>query len=105
MKNPAAITKIEQVTEAIESLIVSIVARETHKPNLRAGFDNITEARKEVSDALTDFLTPTLRVVTTEETRTVGPVSKTARTTTITGVREIVEHIPAPDARPAYPTD
>jgi hypothetical protein len=104
MSNSAAITKIEQVTEVIESLIVASVDLQLLSPS-RIRHENVRDARDELSTALKDFLTPTLRVVTTEETRTVGPVSKTARTTTITGVREIVEHIPAPDARPTYPTD
>jgi len=87
MSNPQQTTKIEQVTEAIEALVlaqtVAITSGGGHHFH-----EQILIARTELADALKELLTPTLRVVT-------GPVDAVSRVK--------LETIPAPDARPAYP--
>lgn len=71
-------TKIELVAEAIETLVLSVVASATNKIDSERllHHENVVDARKTVADALRIAFTPTLR---------------------------IVDSIPAPDARPAYP--
>jgi len=109
MTNAATITKIEQVTEAIESLVVASITLHQN-PNYK-NHKGVADARQEVAAALTDFLAPTLRVVVNEKIDIVGDVSSTVRRTVsepfLQPVRDeasgTVEHIPAPDARPAYP--
>jgi len=72
-------TKIELVTEAIEALVLAQViamnpACNEHERHIAA--KNVIDARKVIRDSLKTLLTPTLR---------------------------IIDHIPAPDARPTYP--
>jgi hypothetical protein len=57
-------TKVERVVEAIEGLTVAVAANvhgggDTHGSK----FEDVIGARKEVSEALHDFLRPALRVV------------------------------------------
>ncbi len=75
MSNPQQETKIELVTEAIEALVLAqvVALREGH-----SAMGQVVDARRAVSEALRELLTPTLRVVT-------------------------METIPAPNARPVYP--
>ena len=82
MSNPQQETKIELVTEAIESLTRAVVAHQANPSDPRASFEQVQDARAEVSSALRELLTPTLRVMTGGKT---------------------LETIPAPDARPVYP--
>lgn len=76
--NPAAETKIELVTEAIETLVLATVV--AHANGGSHHHKTVVDSRKCLHDSLRELLTPTLRVVAPRET------------------------IPAPDARPAYPT-
>lgn len=81
MSSPAVETKIELVTEAIESLTRAVVAHQANPSNPRACYDHVRDARAEVANALRELLTPTLRVVCTERTDTVGAIStKLSRT-------------------------
>lgn len=77
-------TKIELVTEAIESLVLAQVAA------LKPGHDrfsgplaheNVVAARKDVHDALKELMTPTLRVITSEREDRAGDISTTHRRT------------------------
>jgi hypothetical protein len=65
--HPTAETKIELVTEAIETLVLAAVAAQIPKdqfPSERAArHKNIADARQCVHDALCTLMTPTLRVV------------------------------------------
>jgi hypothetical protein len=64
MSNPQQETKIELVTEAIESLTRAVVAHQADPLNSRACYDNVRDARAEVASSLRELLTPTLRVFT-----------------------------------------
>lgn len=79
-------TKIELVVEAVETMINAIVAgsgrHALRGDDARRQYELVQAARKEVAASLRILLQPTLRAV--------APPVK--------------EHIPAPDARPAYPT-
>jgi hypothetical protein len=72
-------TKIELVTEAIESLVMASVVA-LNSPDRKDAHLNVVDARDNVSYALKELLKPTLRVLTND-----APL----------------QHIPAPDARPA----
>lgn len=80
MGSPQENTKIEQIAEAIESLVLataaSLAATGFHvspskSAQLQTGIEN---ARQELSSALRDFLQPSLRVVTSK-TEVIGDVS------------------------------
>lgn len=62
---PAQNTKIESVVEGVESLSNAIVALHAapNGPKRAGAFDNVQNARKELRDALAEFLKPALRVV------------------------------------------
>jgi hypothetical protein len=80
MSNPQQTTKIEQVTEAIEALVLAQTVAITSGGGSHF-HEQILIARTELADALKALLTPTLRVVTTEKTDTVGHIStKLSRT-------------------------
>ena len=70
MASPQANTKIERAVEAVEGLTVAVVAtqRGNKLPGGRIGermrSDDVRDARQELRDALADFLSPVLRVVT-----------------------------------------
>lgn len=59
---PQQETKIELVTEAIESLTRAVVAHQSNPANPRSCYDTVLDARAEVANALRELLTPTLRV-------------------------------------------
>lgn len=67
MSTPAIETKIELLTESIESLIVACVTAQTYTdtrpvdPAVR--FEAVRIARQECKDALRHFLAPVLRAV------------------------------------------
>ena len=65
MSATAAInTKIERVTEAISSMVVTTIAHQGHQGTpTAASFDNCMLARTELRDSLAEFLQPALRVV------------------------------------------
>jgi hypothetical protein len=79
VSNPKQETKIELVTEAIESLTRAVVAHQSNPANPRACYDHVRDARAEVASALRELLTPVLRVVTTEREQCVGAVTDTRR--------------------------
>jgi len=54
MPHPVVNTKIDMLTEAIEGLAVAVHAED---------YDSVVAARNILSDALREFLAPTLRVV------------------------------------------
>jgi hypothetical protein len=84
MSNPAQETKVELVTEAIETLVLAQVVALRPDHDRYSGpraHENVALARKCLHDALKELLTPTLRVMTNTK----------------------LETIPAADARPAYP--
>jgi cytidylate kinase len=60
--HPAVNTKIERVTEAIESLTIAVCSAQ-RIPHVPGSFANVRDAREEVATALREFLQPTLRVV------------------------------------------
>jgi hypothetical protein len=70
MASPQANTKIERAVEAVEGLAVAVVAAQVHKSGAasesRMRFDNVGDARQELRDAFAEFLSPVLRVVTTD---------------------------------------
>jgi hypothetical protein len=66
MQNPQQITKIELVTEAIETLVLATVVAQG-SGDRAAHHQNILDARKTVHDALAMLLQPTLRVFTNEK--------------------------------------
>jgi hypothetical protein len=72
VSNPKQETKIELVTEAIESLTRAVVAHQSNPANPRACYDHVRDARAEVASALRELLTPVLRVVTGERDNHVG---------------------------------
>lgn len=94
MTNRAAITKIERVTESIESLVVAAVEHRLNPSNPRACYDHVADARKEVAAALTDFLIPTLRVVADERHYNVGGADGVSKTFT----HVTMETVPVADA-------
>jgi hypothetical protein len=57
--------KLERAAEAVEDLAVAVAVSVRDAPN---GADNVSNARKELRDALAEFLAPTLRVVGDNET-------------------------------------
>lgn len=61
MSPAPAVTKLEQAAESIEELIISIVDGHTHPT--AAKYDKIVVARKELRNALAEFLRPALRLV------------------------------------------
>lgn len=63
--SPQQNTKIEIVTEAIESLVLAVVeATRSHDAAASAAnHQNVLDARQNVRDSLAEFLKPTLRVV------------------------------------------
>jgi hypothetical protein len=66
MSNPQQETKIELVTEAIETLVLATVVATLPSRNpeeQRANHQNVVDARVTVSNALRELLQPTLRVV------------------------------------------
>ena len=75
MANPQQETKIERVTDAIESLARAVVAHQSNPMNPRACFDHVRDAREEVATALRELLQPTLRVIQREHR--VGELSTT----------------------------
>lgn len=66
MSNPQQETKIERVTDAIESLARAVVAHQSNPMSPRACFDHVRDAREEVATALRELLQPTLRIVQKE---------------------------------------
>lgn len=77
MTSQASETKIEIVTECIEALVLAtVVATTSSDTNRAANHQNVLDARGTLRHALREMLKPSLRVL---------------------------ETIPAPDARPAYP--
>lgn len=78
MDNPAAITKIEQTTEAIESLTLATVAHMLDLKNEKLR-ETLKDARADVADALRALLTPTLRVTCVERVDRVGDATTTLR--------------------------
>lgn len=60
-----ATTRVEQVVEAVESLIVSVNAMQNAEdaPTRRRLFETVQDARNELRKALGDFTAPMLRVV------------------------------------------
>ena len=62
MPHPAANTKIENLAEAFESLALAC-AESVQVGGGHAAFKNVAAAREGVTDALREFLQPTLRVV------------------------------------------
>lgn len=73
-------TKIELVTEAIDALVLATVIAQSptapHRNRTRYQQD-VLSAREEVRKSLRELLTPTLRVVTSQRTDTVGEISTT----------------------------
>lgn len=67
MASSAANTKIEIVSEAIETLVLATVVAATGSPRnvaeREANHQNVVDARATVKAALKELLTPTLRVV------------------------------------------
>lgn len=75
MSDAAVNTKIELVTEAIETLVaVSVVGQmqELRGDNARKQFELVQAARGTLADSLRELLRPTLRVVTNEPRPMVG---------------------------------
>ena len=56
--------KLERAAEAVEDLAVAVAVSVRDAPN---GKDHVSDARKELRDALAEFLSPTLRVVGNED--------------------------------------
>lgn len=64
LPNPAARTKIERVVESFESLTNAVYTlREKADDDRVKAMGDVVDARAECSEALGDFLAPTLRVV------------------------------------------
>lgn len=61
---PQAITKIERVVEAVESLTVSINAMQAEEDGTKRVrlFETVQDSRKELREALTEFVKPILRL-------------------------------------------
>ena len=71
MASLQANTKIERAVEAVESLTVAVVASQAgSRPGLPGEsairYGNVQDARQELREAFAEFLTPVLRVVTSE---------------------------------------
>jgi hypothetical protein len=60
-----AVTKVERVVEAIESMTVSVNAMQNSSDGVDRVrlFEVVQDSRKELRDALAEFLKPTLRVI------------------------------------------
>lgn len=70
MSNPVENTKIELISEAIETLVAVTVAgqiRELRGEDARKQYELVREARSALSDSLRELLKPTLRVVGNEQ--------------------------------------
>jgi len=63
--SPQARTKVERVVEAVESMAVSVNAMQ-NEPDGQTRvklFATVQDSRKELRDALTEFVAPILRLV------------------------------------------
>jgi hypothetical protein len=68
MASPQANTKIERAVEAVESLTVAVVAAQRGKRDESVmRFTNVKDARQELRDAFSEFITPTLRIVSNND--------------------------------------
>jgi len=59
MSTPAMNTKLERACEAVENLAVAVCSAHL---NPLENFKNVTDARQELREALSDFLQPALRI-------------------------------------------
>ena len=73
MTSPQENTKVERVVEAVEGLTVAVAANVRGGGTHGSGFEDVKAARKDLSDALHDFLRPTLRVAGGTDTTRVIP--------------------------------
>jgi predicted amidohydrolase YtcJ len=75
--SPQENTKVERMVEAIEALTVAVAVNVRPMPG-RGQFENVKAARADLSDALREFLKPTLRVAGGTDTTRVIPNSNPA---------------------------
>jgi thioredoxin-related protein len=78
MANPQSNTKVENVTEAIENLVVAVNVA-LKEPPPRNAYVSVKAAREEMAGALRELLQPTLRVVGGRDTPTMPYVDDKAK--------------------------
>lgn len=113
--NPQQNTKLEVLTEAIESMCIAVctgviaahLQRGAELPQAPILAENIVESRNGIRSALKEFLKPALQVVSDSKgaERAQFPGGIDDLPCSQVPYAKKLGTIPAPDARPVYPTD